>query len=214
MNKIVNTRQENLAIVGIVIVYCVGMFGILLPIHPDFVLLTPLNLLVSLGIILAFHPAWNIRFVSSLFFVFLLGFGIEVVGVQTGQIFGEYSYGKTLGFQLFETPLMIGINWLLLVYGTSCIVGRFEKMNLFLRASIAATLMTILDFIIEPVAIKLDFWSWEHIEIPLQNYLAWWGISFVMLLLFLKLNGRIVNKIAEVIFWTLTVFFILLRLFL
>ena len=40
--------------------------------------------------------------------------------------------------------------------------------------------MVGLDFLIEPVAISLDFWSWQGGQIPLQNYIMWFLISLVM----------------------------------
>ena len=56
--------------------------------------------------------------------------------------------------------------------------------------------MVLLDIMIEPVAIELDFWQWEGGNIPLQNYLMWfivalfmnWIISFNKLYLNIKLG--------------------------
>jgi putative membrane protein len=42
------------------------------------------------------------------------GFFIEAIGVNTGLIFGNYVYKTTLGWKFLETPLIIGVNWILL----------------------------------------------------------------------------------------------------
>jgi putative membrane protein len=40
--------------------------------------------------------------------------------------------------------------------------------------------MTSLDYLIEPVAIALDFWQWENNIIPIRNYVAWWIIASIL----------------------------------
>jgi putative membrane protein len=41
------------------------------------------------------------------------------------------------------------------------------------RVVAASLLMVALDLCIEPVAIALDFWTWQSDSVPIQNYLAW-----------------------------------------
>ena len=41
--------------------------------------------------------------------------------------------------------------------------------------------MVMYDILLEPVAIRFDFWQWENVLVPLQNYVAWWLISLVMM---------------------------------
>ena len=38
----------------------------------------------------------------------------EVTTVET--MFGDYSYGKVLGYQVNNVPVIIGINWFLIIY--------------------------------------------------------------------------------------------------
>ena len=40
--------------------------------------------------------------------------------------------------------------------------------------------MVLLDLMIEPVAIRLDFWHWQAEVIPLQNYLMWFLVALLM----------------------------------
>jgi len=57
-------------------------------------------------------------FYISLIAVSIIGFLIEVIGVKTGYIFGRYYYGQSLGYHLLSVPLLIGLNWGVLLYST------------------------------------------------------------------------------------------------
>jgi putative membrane protein len=131
------------------------------------------------------------------------------MGIHTGFPFGNYEYGQTLGFKLFEVPLVIGVNWLLLVYLTGNLFAKKIK-NDWLAACLAALLMVAIDFFIEPVAINLDFWSWEGNIIPISNYLGWLGVSFIIQLLYRKSGFLKENKISSYLLINLTMFFAIL----
>ena len=206
--------SPNTAIFILSVLYTVGVIGILLPLHEQFVRLTPLNLLVSLGLVLFFHPHWKRSTWLLLLLCFGFGFGMELLGVQTGLVFGDYSYGQTLGWKIWETPLMIGFNWVMLVYCSGVTVNHFlVKHSPWLKTTLAATLMVLLDILIEPIAIRYDFWSWAGNEIPLQNYLAWFGIAFVLLRIFFYIEERTNNKVAIALFILQFLFFGILNLF-
>ncbi|MFN8282097.1 MAG: carotenoid biosynthesis protein [Chitinophagales bacterium] len=185
---------------NIIVIYIVGVCGICCTNGKQqllFLKLTPINLIVTTFFTFIFHKNWNLKFISTLFFIFLFGFFIEVLGVKTQVVFGSYYYGKTLGFKVFDVPLTMGLNWLLLIY---CIAVSFNKIsNLFLFSFIAAATMTLLDLLIEPIAIKLDFWQWQNNIAPLQNYIAWFILSFVLFLFFRIINKKPENNFAKVV---------------
>ena len=133
--------------------------------------------------------------------------------MHTGFPFGNYSYGPVLGFQLFEVPLLIGVNWLLLVYVCGEIFHNRIK-NDFLAAGLGSLLMVLLDVLIEPVAVKLDFWSWENEVIPLSNFIGWFGIAFIILLIYRKLTFDKSNVLSLYLLINLAIFFLLLNLLL
>jgi len=198
----------------LIVFYSVGIWGIAFGANPSqFILLTPLNLLITLTIVLTNHSKWNTSHLIALIGVAFVGFIIEMIGVNTGVLFGEYTYGKTLGWSIVNTPLMIGVNWLILVYGSSNLVlSIFNSKNVLLLSFIAASLMVALDVLIEPVAIYLDMWSWASVEIPLQNYLAWWILAFILnYLMIYTLKNSKVNPIASVALGIQFLFFLLLN---
>ena len=199
------------AILVLAILYTVGVFGILLPIHEDFILLTPVNLLVSLALVLWFHPGWDNRMLAFLAVAYFTGFGAELFGVQTGILFGEYSYGRVLGPKLWGTPLMIGINWVMLGYSAGVIANRLAgSRHWMLRGLVAALLMVGLDVLIEPVAMHYGFWSWKGNEVPLRNYLGWFLVAFPLQCLFAYWLGRVQNKVAVALFILQIFFFLIL----
>jgi len=213
LRQLTANQFSNLAIGFLLIIYVVGLVGILLPIHPDFVLLTPLNLLISLGLVLSFHKVWNTKLYTFIVIAFLTGLGIEILGVNTGLVFGEYEYGRVLGWKIAETPLMIGVNWIMLVYCSGVTMQYFlEDKNWFIKSILGAGIMVLLDILIEPVAMAYDFWDWTNDIVPLQNYIAWYMIAFVLLVCFYKLEIAIKNKVAVALLVLQFLFFGILNL--
>ena len=193
--------------------YLAGAIGLMLPATaPLFKALTPLNLVLSAGILFSFHTQWNRPFIFFCIICYLTGFFVEVAGVATGFIFGQYTYGPTLGYKVLEVPFIIGLNWLMLIYSTGSIFSKFPT-HPFLKALSASCLMVVLDLFIEPVAVAYDFWSWEGGVIPLQNYAAWFAVSFALHLLFYLLPFRKQNPAAKYLYLLQLVFFIILCLF-
>lgn len=206
------TRQKSLlALLGTT--YLAGIIGLLLPQTTAlFQSLTPFNLALSAGILLYFHRHWNRSFILFCVLSFFTGYFAEVAGVATGLIFGSYSYGPTLGWQLLEVPLIIGLNWFMLIYSTGTICAPLQ-IPLVLKAMLASGLMVVLDLFIEPVAVAYDFWQWENGVIPWQNYAAWFLISFSLHLLFYLLPFQKSNRAAKYLYLLQLIFFIILCLF-
>ena len=188
--------------------YLGGLAGIMLPIHPDFVYLTPFNLLASLVIVLWFHEKWDRALGIFLLICFLTGFVVELVGVQTGLIFGAYHYGEVLGWKIWGTPIIIGVNWALLVYTSAATIQYFlPNLNQWIKVVLGAIAMVGLDILIEPVAIHLKFWTWGTVEVPIQNYIAWFLVALPLQAAFYALLGALTNKVAIVLFILQFLFF-------
>lgn len=193
----------------LVVVHLAGIIGIQTEYKDLFLMCTPVNLLLSIGLLFWNHSEFNKSFFIFSILTFLLGYIVEVAGVKTGMIFGDYSYGKTLGLKLFDVPLIIGVNWLLLVYCVGVISNALNISALF-KSLFGAALLTALDLSIEVVAIKYDFWNWVGDYPPIKNFVAWFIISFLLLLLFHSLNFNKNNKFAKGLFIIQLVFFIVL----
>jgi putative membrane protein len=178
----------------------------------NFILLTPLNLLASLGLILWNHTTWNAVFLRISLFCFFAGLIAEMIGTNTGLIFGTYDYGKSLGFKVLNVPLMIGVNWLMLIYAAVAAINELSpKLHFVWKALFSAILMVGLDLLIEPVAMKHDFWYWKNNVIPFKNYVDWFFLSFILLLIFHRFLF-LKNKTAIALFGSQLLFFLILNL--
>ncbi|PSL04283.1 carotenoid biosynthesis protein [Cecembia rubra] len=195
----------------ITVLYLVGIIGMSIPeVRPYFQSLTPYQLLITLGIMLSKHRDWNDSFIRFLAAAFLIGYGSEVSGVHTGFPFGNYQYGPVLGPQLFEVPILIGVNWLILIYLTGTLLYKWIQNDIF-ASLLGAFAMVMIDYAIEPVAIVLDFWTWENDIIPLSNYLGWFGVAFIIQLIFRKAEFSKENKISAYLLVNLVAFFVILN---
>jgi len=161
----------------LILVYVSGAIGMVL--KPSFFLpFTPYTLLYTVFVFLIFQPTKNFKYVLSFLLIALIGFASEVIGVKTGLIFGNYFYGNSLGCKLLEVPLIISLNWALLVNASMLVSTKISTHKLVLPF-LTATLATGLDFLIEQVAPNLNFWFFKGGLAGLHNYLGWFIICFV-----------------------------------
>lgn len=158
--------------------YSVGITGILVPATRQLVIsLVPIALLFSFICLSVAHEGKIKAPHLMLFFaIYLLGYLIEVVGVNTGLVFGKYQYGEGLGIKLFATPLIIGLNWLFLVYLSIGLIQRYKLPSIW-QSMAASAIMVGYDVLLEHLAPYLGMWVWEGGKIPLQNYVAWFLIA-------------------------------------
>ncbi|MEA4984994.1 hypothetical protein SDC9_46545 [bioreactor metagenome] len=191
--------------------YIIGIAGMVIPATSAlFMKLTPLALLMNFGLLLTHHET-KFSVITILIFslILLSGFFIEIIGVQTGIIFGEYVYGKGLGWKLWDTPLIIGLNWLLLVYTTATITQKIKIHNI-IRIALGAGMMLVYDLIMEQVAPRMDMWSWKNGIIPIENYIAWFVIASLFHALIQFSGIKIKNKLSETVLIAQFVFFVIL----
>ena len=188
--------------------YLAGLIGLNFETtKPFFLFFTPIHLVAACVVVLYFQEDWSKSFQIFALSTFLIGFFIEMLGVNTGLVFGQYRYETTLGFKIFGTPPVIGALWLQLSYCFGVLVDKI-KYNTLIKSILGSALMTALDVVTEPVAIRFKMWSWANGTPPLQNYVAWFVVSFFVFLLFFKLNFKRNNKIAIWILFLTFVFFI------
>ncbi|MDP4761025.1 MAG: carotenoid biosynthesis protein [Crocinitomicaceae bacterium] len=194
----------------LVILYCVGAVGMLIPeTRTWFVKLSALNLFLSFVALILSRKENKLRFMVFLCIAFLIGFGAELIGVHTAYLFGSYQYGANLGVKWAEVPLIIGFNWGILAVTSSAVIHRVG-LNKYLSAILSAMLMVVFDYILEPVAIKLDYWHWIEGQIPVFNFVCWFGVSLILQWIYQRMKLTELNKVAESLFLMMFIFFTLL----
>ena len=196
----------------LILVYISGSIGFV--VNPSFFSpFTPYTLLLTCFVFLIHSPLVDKKFIVAFFSIAFCGFIIEIIGVKTGLIFGKYAYGNALGYKLLNVPLIISINWAMLICSGIIVVSRIFTNKIIVLA-VAAILVTCIDLLIEQVAPKLDFWQFEGRLPGLQNYLSWIGVAFFSSYFFYptiikgKFTASLTILILQIIFFTSLFIFI------
>ena len=190
------TSKLKISIIILIAFYVSGVIGILTNNQTiDFLSLTPLNLLINVALLFLNHQKGTNKQSIVFLIIVVAGFFIEALGVNTGLIFGNYVYKTTLGWKFLETPLIIGVNWILLTCSVVYSIDDKIKSKLGI-AFVSACILVVLDILIEPVAIKYDFWSWNETSVPVKNYIAWFIISFIFCYVVAHYKDKSKNNLA------------------
>ena len=185
--------------------YPIAVTGVAFDVRPSFSLSWAGSVLLLLEGILLIVAAMllygELRGLCAGLTVMAISYLVEAMGVQTGFPFGVYRYTDVLFLQLpGSVPLAVLFAWVLIIFS---VYGwlRLEKQRLTIgRILIGASLATLLDMEIEPVATHLEhYWEWlapghvNYYGVPIMNFVAWFVIACVLLFLI----DRILPGIAE-----------------
>lgn len=163
-----------------------GFFGITSDQNEFFLATTPYVLSLTLLLLILNHDLSNKKSKIGLMLIFLFGLIVEILGVNYGLFFGEYSYGANLGPKIYEVPYVIGFNWVLLIIATGSVSDKLIKGKEIYKILFASFLMVLIDLLIEKSAPKLDFWEFVISPVPFSNYLWWFIFSLCFQYIFFK----------------------------
>lgn len=168
-----------------------AIIGVLLGEAAWFIPKTPFNLLVCSGLLLWVFPLDTLKKAGLFCFIVLAGIGAEWIGVNTGFLFGTYSYGENLGPKIGGVPYLIGANWAVLSFCSGAVSNAWGLPR-GLRVLFAGLLMLGLDYFMEGLAPAFDFWEFRGGEPPLWNYICWFGLAILFQGAFqgLRLDGN------------------------
>ena len=173
-------NKKNISIFIIWLVHISGLLGMVFYDLDFFAGYTSLNLFLMSIILFANIKLNNKNQIFALLLIFLIGMLSEFIGVNYGLIFGEYIYGNNLGFKLFGVPFLIGLNWVILTVICANIASILIKNNSIIQILILGSLlMLFMDFVMEPIAPKLDLWKFKNLVVPTSNYIGWLIISIL-----------------------------------
>jgi len=142
-------------------------------------------------------------------------FFLEALGVATGVVFGSYAYGDVLGVKVLSVPPLIGFNWVVVVLGLSRFLRiRFPLLNPAIGAFSVAAAAVAFDWVLEPFAISLEYWTWSSGVIPLKNYFAWFLIAYACALPTFFVPRKPSSFVPSFYVLAQTVFFAVTRFFL
>jgi bisanhydrobacterioruberin hydratase len=214
-----------------ILVHAVGLLGMAGINRAWFVSLTPLNLLLMSLLLVWTQDGKGANFYRFLFLAFITGMAVEITGVNTGLLFGNYEYSGVLGPGLAGVPLVIGMNWFVVMIAAASFhqklwsragsrllpsTGRlFSRLPWSFELVGISVLAVLFDWIMEPSANLLGFWTWAGDgAIPSFNYVCWFFVSLFLVSSMRTLRVQASNNFAANLFIIQLVFFLLTRILL
>ncbi|QZA87427.1 carotenoid biosynthesis protein [Salinarchaeum sp. IM2453] len=153
---------------------------------------------MALPLIAGIAPIIDRKAAFGLFLLVLFTWAIELTGVTYHIPYGEFSYQRDLGPMLPGdlAPFFSGeIPWALPIFYFPILLNGYllavlmlgdRSDSLYIRYPVVVALVIMLDLILDPGAVSLNFWEWNHptellgwddpgiyYGVPVMNYLGW-----------------------------------------
>ena len=169
-------------------------------------------------ILLFAHASTMLQCRRALILIFLamsIGLFAEIIGIHYGSVFGEkydYNFESSIFFSttpLFDNslslknvPLLIPCFWAVFIYAGYSLTSSFlawlkinkpsharnEKGLLLLLVLCDATLVLLIDLLMDPILVRTGNWVWHkgspYYGIPLGNFVGWFLVAFLVCGLF------------------------------
>ncbi|MWG33666.1 bisanhydrobacterioruberin hydratase [Halomarina oriensis] len=108
-------------------------------------------------------------------------YGIEYLGVTTGEPYGAFEYTVELGPMLFDTiPVALPVFFFPLVLNSYllCLLSLGDRADRwFVRLPVAVAAVVAMDLVLDPAAVAVQFWAYDaggvYYGVPVSNYLGW-----------------------------------------
>lgn len=137
--------------------------------------------IMALPLISGIAPIVDRRAAVGLLALAAFTWAIELVGVHTGLPYGDFAYERQLGPMLFgDVPLALPVFFLPIllngyILGILILGERADRLAIRFPAVVA--LVVVLDLVLDPGAVALNFWGWAnpgvYYGVPLINFLGW-----------------------------------------
>src|SRR4051812_22010067 len=102
-------QKNNIALFLALLFHMSGAIGILFTSYKQwFISNTPVNLLIMSALLMFTQKEKNPAFFFFVLLCYATGMITEIIGVNTGYLFGKYEYGEVLGPKLYHVPWLIG----------------------------------------------------------------------------------------------------------
>jgi putative membrane protein len=200
--------------------YTVGLLLFAVPATREmFLLLTPFSLLLVTAAVLILHNPLDTKFIVISSSIVVISYTLEVTGVKTGVIFGQYIYLTALGPKIMGTPIIIGINWLMLTYCSASLTNLLHtrtrtRQNFFTDVTFGAVIMLLYDLLLEQVAPHMNMWVFKKGDAPLANYTTWFIAAFLFHFTYRIAGIKFDNKPAAHLIVIQTLFFAAIYIYL
>ena len=134
--------------------------------------------------------SYGMKYLLIYFFVtFTFALSIEELGIRTGWPFGSYHYSPSLGFQIFDVPLVVPFAWIMMTHPILLISRKISTHWTFLIGGLG---LMIWDLFVDPQMVAAGRWTWKiggprvpfEPAIPLSNAAGWFlgGMALIAFL--------------------------------
>ena len=147
---------------------------------------------MRLPLVAGVAPLVDRRATVALLALTAYAYGIEYLGVTTGQPYGNFEYTIDLGPMLFGAiPLALPVFFFPLVLNSYllCLLLLGERAaRTFVRLPVAVAAVVAMDLVLDPAAVSVQFWRYtppgSYYGVPVSNYLGWVVSATVSVLAF------------------------------
>jgi len=205
--------------VGVLVL--MAFFASSFPMEPKFSFVSSLMVVLFalpcyVGIMKSFGK-WNGFQIILLMCIFALV--LENIAVSTGVPYGKFEYRSFIGQSIGLVPWTVGFAWTPILFGAISLTRSYLRSSSCIMSIVStAVIMTLFDLVLDPGAVSLGFWVWEHsvgfYGVPWTNFFGWLlssACAAAVVDMFLKIKGiedaRVLPSmhssfIAMLIFWT------------
>ena len=215
-----NSPVKN-GIILLAITHFVALWGIKSDLYSEFfVPLIPVNILLCLAVLLYYQKYWSVRAVLFLFVTYASAFVLQTIGDRTDYLFGPFRFGWSLGPSLFGTPLVAGVIWVVAIYCSGMMIKNLA-FTIYQKAALGGVMVMLFDIVLEPIARQYKMWDWMtkkdpgalYNPVPIQNYLAWFLFSFLIMIYFFSARAKLRNPIAPGVIIVFILFLFAMHIF-
>jgi putative membrane protein len=167
-------------------VFISSYFAVVIPLGNAFTSISTIFISLFAVPLLYYLVIWIGWKKGTVILIFLGGvsLSVELVAILTGIPYGTFQYSDTLGFHFLDVPLSVPLAYLPILLGSFTLSNHLLRLPTRLQHTLlSAVINTIIDFLIDPAAVKAHFWYWPeggfYYEVPLINFIGWLGTGFI-----------------------------------
>ena len=169
---------------------------------PDPLAFNPLLVLLGvcvmrLPLVAGLAPLLDRRAALGVTLVTAYAYTVEYVGVTTGEPYGPFEYGVSLGPMVEGVPVGLPVFFLPLVLNSYllCLLLLGDRARLwFVRIPVVVATVVAIDLVLDPGAVALGFWRYFEGEafygVPWSNYRGWVLSAAVAVVVFDRVFDR------------------------
>lgn len=157
------------------------------------------------AVLLVLHSTFTLGVNKAFGFICLaalVGLIMEILGLQTGVIFGGNYVYKQSSFMLFNVPLIVPIYWAIFIYTTYCVSNaflfwlnknkpNFKNRNFYLILPLVffnGLFTVLIDLIMDPIQVHAGTWTWldkgVFYNVPFGNFFGWFLVTAIVVSIF------------------------------